>query len=182
MDVKVISSEIVMRLNTHANLLSIFSFIIGGLQMLLSLLIGIYALFAGLGTFAALFDRKAGNDGEAYIFGIVAAIFAIFTILGFIVSVVNLYMGFRLRKPKAVGKALLVVASGLNSLNLLWGGLLPCAMGIYGLWFAFSNEGRTYFAGNVYQLEPVYNFPPQNAPQGFDDQQQWHQKQPYRWQ
>ena len=117
------------------------SFIIGGLQMLLSLLIGVYALFAGLGTFAALFDRRSANDGEAVIFGILATVFAIFTILGLILSVLNLYMGFRLRKSSRLASA---ADHNLRSecTQPTWGGLLPGAMGVYGLWFAFSNEGR----------------------------------------
>ncbi len=171
-----------MKLNTHANLLSIFSFVIGGLQLLLTLFLGLYVLMIGLAAVVSIVDTKPGSDEGAIIFGILTIVFGIFVVLGFIASFFNLYLGFRLRKATPVSKNLLVFASGLNCLNFLWGGLLPGAFGVYGMWFALSDASKNYFAGNVYQTEPVYNFPPAPAQYGTGTQQQGQHNEPYRWQ
>lgn len=170
-----------MKLNTHANLLSIFSFVVGGLQLLLTLFFGVYVLFVGLAAVVTMFDPNAGKDGEAIVFILLTVVFGVLTLFGLISFVTNFIMGFKLRKPFPVGKKMLVFASVLNCLNFMFGGVLAIGLGGYGLWFSFSDEGRSYFAGNVMQPEPVYNFPPAPAQYGTGTPHQQQHNEPYRW-
>ncbi len=170
-----------MTLNTHANLLSIFSFVIGGLQLLLTLFFGLYVLIIGLAAVISIVEPKAGNAEETVVFIVLAVVFGLFTLFGLIGSVTNFFMGFRLRKPYPVGKKALVFSSIMNCVNFMFGGMLAMALGVYGLWFSFSDEGRSYFAGNVMQPEPVYNFPPAPAQYEAGPFQQGQHNEPYRW-
>jgi uncharacterized membrane protein HdeD (DUF308 family) len=135
-------SENCMKLNTNANLLSIFSFVIGGLQLLLTLFFGIYLLLVGLVGVAAAFDPKMSNDPEGIVaLVIIAAVFGVLTLFGLIGGITNLVLGFKLRKPVPAGKRLIVFSSVLNCLSFMNGGMFAMALGGYGLRFALSDTG-----------------------------------------
>lgn len=169
-----------MKLNTNANLLSIFSFVIGGFQLMLTLFFGIYVLLVGLVGVIAAFDPKAANDPEGIVvLVILAAVFGVLTLFGLIAAITNLVLGFKLRKPVPAGKRLVIFASVLNCLSFMHGGMFAMALGVYGLWFALSDSGREYFAGNVYQ--PAMIYPPPANTYGIGSEQGTNFQDPHRW-
>jgi uncharacterized membrane protein HdeD (DUF308 family) len=169
-----------MKLNTNANLLSIFSFVIGGLQLMLTLFFGVYVLLMGLVGVVAAFDPKAANDPEGIVvLVILAAVFGLLTLFGLIAAITNLVLGFKLRKPVPAGKRLVIFTSVVNCLSFMHGGMFAMALGVYGLWFALSDTGREYFEGGVYQPAMMYPSPANQYAVGSDYNPNY--QDPHRW-
>ena len=136
----------------HNKLLSIFFLIIGGLQIFGGLIVAL--IYGGMGL---AFMANAHRDEER-IMG------TIFVVLGFVLAPIilifagiNLMAGYKLLKEKAGARTWGIVASIISLPSIPLG----TALGIYGLWFLFGDEGkRMYLGGNGQQN--MFNAPPPN--------------------
>ncbi len=136
-----------MPLNTHANLISIFAFVIAGFQLLLVLFFGLYVLMTGGIAIAMAFDPKVNEPGAPIMMGVFAAIFAVFCLLGLAAAITNFVLGRRLRRETPPSPQFVIGASIVNIISFFFGGIFATALGVYGLWFALSDEGKYYFSG-----------------------------------
>lgn len=138
-----------MTAKDHNKLLRIFHFIQGGLQALAG-------IFAGLGYALLGFALKSNaHKPEEQMMGtifVIAAFVAAPIILIF--AVVNLVAGYKLLREKAGARNWGIVASFVSLLSIPLG----TALGIYGLWFLFGEEGKQFYSGGGRQN--MFNPPP----------------------
>lgn len=114
-------------------MLGIFFFIQAGLQVFGGLIAVL--MYGGMGIFAITSSRR----GDDQVFGAIMlgiAVFAVFFVA--IIAGIDAMAGWRLTKGKSGARTWGIVASIIS----LLGFPLGTALGIYGLWFLFGNEGR----------------------------------------
>lgn len=143
-----------MTAKDHGKLLGIFHLIQGGLQAFAGIIIAL--VYGGLG----LAFRANAQRPEEQFMG------TIFVVLAFVVApivlafaAVNLIAGYKLIKEKAGARNWGIAASVISLLSIPLG----TALGIYGLWFLFGDNGRQFYLGgerhqNAFAPPP----PPQN--------------------
>ena len=136
-----------MPLNTHANLISIFAFVIAGFQLLLVVFFGLYVLMTGGIAIAMALDPKVNEPGAPIMMGIFAVMFGVFCLLGLAAAISNFVLGRRLRQINPPTPRFVIIASIVNIAAFFFGGMFSTALGVYGLWFALSDEGKFYFSG-----------------------------------
>ena len=151
-----------MQLNQHANLLSIFAWIMAGFQLLLVLFYGIYVLAMGGVAIAMALDPNVNDPGGPIFMGILSAVFGFITLFGIVGIVSNFLLGKRLRGNKPPTKRFVITACVINFLSLFTGGMFATALGVYGLWFAMSEQGKAYFAGQRPGMLPGQGYSPYN--------------------
>ncbi|HEV8592630.1 MAG TPA: hypothetical protein VGQ55_11045 [Pyrinomonadaceae bacterium] len=137
-----------MTARDHNKLLSIFYFVMGGLQMLIGIFVAlVYGIFGGV-----MLTASHGDDDQiaggivlvvAIVVGLIIMAFASFT----------LFAGFSVFKEKPLGRILGIIVSCLVLLSFPLG----TALGVYGLWFFFGDVGKNFYAG----LKPGSPYPPQ---------------------
>jgi cytochrome bd-type quinol oxidase subunit 2 len=141
-----------MTAQDHGKLLGIFHLIQGGLQSFAGIVIAL--VYGGLG----LAFRANAQRPEEQFMG------TIFVILAFIVApivlafaAVNLIAGYKLLKEKAGARNWGIAASVISLLSIPLG----TALGIYGLWFLYGENGRQFYLNERHQnaFAPP---PPQN--------------------
>ena len=142
-----------MRLNQHAYLLSIFAWIMAGIQFIFVLLFGLYVLFTGGVAIGMALDPSVKDAGAPIMMGVFALIFGIFTLLGLACVISNVIFGRRLRRATPPSQRFVIIASIINIVGMCFAGIFSIALGIYGLWFALSDQGKLYFSGQG-QLPP----------------------------
>jgi len=135
-----------MQLNQHANLLSIFAWIMAGFQFLMVLFFGLYVLFTGGVAIGMALDPSVKDVGAPIMMGVFALIFGLFTLVGIVCVVTNIIFGKRLRKPTPPSQRFVIVASIMNMVGVCFGGIFSVGLGVYGLWFALSDAGKLYFS------------------------------------
>ena len=140
-----------MTARDHNKLLSIFYFIMGGLQLLAGGfvaigygLIGVWALSAGTREE----DRMVGG-----IFIVMAVVVGVILLA---ISAFTLLAGFKVFKERPIGRTLGIIISILSLMSFPLG----TALGIYGLWFFFGEVGKNFYA-SLAQASP---YPPQPPP------------------
>ena len=138
-----------MTAKDHNNLLGIFFFIHGGIQVFTGILLAL--IYGGMGT---MFIASGQQEQQA--------MGGIFLVLAIVVGLLVLafggfyiFTGFKIRKHAGIARALGIVASCL----CLLGFPLGTALGVYGLWFLFGDLGKNFYAGNnapqnYYQPQP----------------------------
>lgn len=127
-----------MTAKEHNKLLGIFFLVNGGLQAFGGILLVL--IYGGLGATLLSNARQSEERTMGGIFlvaGIVGGIIA----LAF--AAVSLFAGWKLFKEKAGARTLAIVASCIALLSIPLG----TALGIYGLWFLFGEQGKQFYAG-----------------------------------
>lgn len=128
-----------MTAKEHNNLLSIFFFIMAGLQVLGGIIAVI--IYAGMGTFML---AAARDEGQAMggIF-IVASVFVGIFVLIF--AAFFAFTGWKLRKIEPAGRVLGIIGCILCLLSFPLG----TALAIYGLWFLFGEPGKALYSDGM---------------------------------
>jgi hypothetical protein len=135
--------------------------IFAGLQIGVIALIGIfYVLFFGAVASQMGNMPRHGNDPspEAFL-GIFALImvFALIITLAFMIP--KIVAGYGLRKGKSWAKVWTIVACVLAVMSVPLG----TAVGVYGLWFVFGDEGKAFFDGPDFAPTSTTAAPPPNS-------------------
>lgn len=136
-----------MQPKDHANLLSIFAWIMSGWQLLLTLFFALYVLIMGGIAVGMFLDPKVTDPGGPIVMGVMAAFFGLFTLIGLAGSIANFMLGRRLRAATPPTQKFVITACVLNFASFMTGGIFAAALGGYGLWFATSDQGKAFFAG-----------------------------------
>lgn len=169
-----------MQPKEHANLLAILSWVYAGLQTLTFLILLTYLLaMGGLAVFTAAQGRT--EDAFAIVFWIVIIVLlAVLSAVGLASLIANIRLGRKLRGRFPPTQRTVIVTAILNFLSFLCGGimLLPfgTALGVYGLWFALSETGKSFLSGQPYAPQFGYQQAPQPA------QLSTYDNSPYKWQ
>ena len=137
-----------MTAKEHNKLLSIFHFVQGGLQALGGILVGL--IYGGIGIGFLVNARRSEEQAIATMFVVLALIIAPLIL---IFAAINLTAAYKMLKEKPSARTWGIVASIL----CLPGIPLGTALGIYGLWFLFGEEGKRFYLG---AREPQYFNPP----------------------
>lgn len=149
-----------MQPNQHANLLSIFAWIMAGFQLLLVLFFAIYVLAMGGIAVGMALDPKVNDPGAPIMMGVLAAIFGLITLFGLVGSVSNFMLGRRLRAATPPTQRFVIIACIINFASIFTGGIFAAALGGYGLWFAVSDQGKAFFAGQDHGMLPGQGYSP----------------------
>ncbi len=118
-----------------------------GFQLLLTLMFAIYVLAMGAVSVGMALDPKVDDPGAPIMMGVLAAIFGLVTIFGLVGAISNFMLGRRLRAETPPTQRFVIVACIINFASLFTGGMFAAALGGYGLWFAMSDEGKAFLAG-----------------------------------
>ncbi|MGI9055509.1 MAG: hypothetical protein ACR2F2_06875 [Pyrinomonadaceae bacterium] len=143
-----------MTARDHNKLLSIFFFIMGGLQLLAAIFIVL--MNGGMGTFiltSAKRDEEQAMGGMFLVLGIFIGLFIM------VFAGLFLFTGWKLLKEQAIGRTLGIVGSILSLLSFPLG----TALGIYGLWFFFGDQGKAFYSGYRGNLNSQPPPPPPNS-------------------
>lgn len=141
-----------MTAKDHNKLLGIFHLIQGGLSALAGIFIAL--VYGGLG----LAMRSAAQRAEDYFVG------NIFIILAFVIApvilifaAIDLIAGYKMLKERAGARNWAVAASIVSLLSIPLG----TALGVYGLWFLFGEDGKRFheLAGSP-RPQNAFNPPP----------------------
>ena len=127
-----------MTAQDHNKLLSIFFFILGGLQVLIGVFMAL--VYGGMGTMFLATGRREEEQMMGGIFIVLSVVvgLVILAIAGFF-----LLTGWSVMKQKPSGRTLGIVASCLSLLSFPIG----TALGVYGLWFFFGDAGKGFYSG-----------------------------------
>jgi hypothetical protein len=129
-----------MNANDKARLLGLFFWLFTGLNVLV--IVGIAVIYLAIfGTVFATVPQKAGDPPPEIIFAIMAFIFAFVIIFTLLFSIPKIVAGYGLRKNKAWARTWAIVASIMACMSFPLG----TAIGVFGLVFLFSDEGKLYF-------------------------------------
>jgi hypothetical protein len=142
-----------MTAKEHNNLLSIFLFIHGGMQMLTGIFLAL--IYGGIGTVFL-----STGHGEQQMMGSVFLVLAV--VIGLLVVAFGgfyIVTGLKLRKGQSNARVMAIIASCL----CLLGFPLGTALGVYGLWFLFGDLGKGLYLGYLDQPTSTYR-PPQEPP------------------
>lgn len=138
----------------HNKLLGIFHLVQGGLQAFGGIAVGLIYGFIGLAISNSA--RRADEEMMGNLFIILAFVIAPLVL---IFAAINLTAGYKLIKEKAGARTWGIVASILS----LWSFPLGTALGVYGLWFLFGEEGKRFYLGaNSYAPQSFPPPPPSN--------------------
>jgi len=126
-----------MTAKEHNKILGILFLVYGGLHVI-GLIIGILAMLGMMG-FVATQARSRDAAPMALIFGISIGI--MFFAMLFVIPI--LIAGWKILKERAGGRTWGIVGAILAVLNFPLG----TAVGVYGLWFLFGDEGKNFYLG-----------------------------------
>lgn len=137
-----------MTARDHNKLLGIFFLIQGGLSAFGGIVA--VAIYGGMGTFMLASARE--SEAQA-VGGLVLVIGLVVGIMILVFSGFYFFTGWKIYKEQTIGRTLGIVASILCLMSFPLG----TALGVYGLWFFFGDEGkRLYSQGMI----PAHNPPP----------------------
>jgi len=138
----------------HARLLGLLFLIYVAFQLVMSVFAGVI-VFVMMGTMASEFAKMPhrANEPDPAVFMTMMPVFMIIGfVIGFLFLIPKVVAGYGLRNEKRWAKVWAIVACCLAVLNIPFG----TALGIYGFWFIFGDEGKKYFGGS----EAPGNMPP----------------------
>lgn len=136
-----------MTAKEHNKLLSIFMLVQGGLQIFGGIFVAL--IYGGMGAFMLSAARRSDEQAMGAFFLIAAVV------VGVLVSIfagLMLLTGWKLLKQKPGARTWGIVAS----IVALLGFPLGTALGVYGLWFLFGEDGKRFYAGD----SAANNYPP----------------------
>jgi hypothetical protein len=122
-------------MQTHLKVLAVLHIVFGVLGVLIGL--GVFAMFGGI---AGLIQMDHDPDA-AFVVPMMGAIGAFVLICALVLSVPGIIAGWGLLSFQPWARILAIVLSILHLVNIPFG----TALGIYGLWVLFSNEGARLF-------------------------------------
>lgn len=134
----------------HNKLLGIFFLINGGLAAFAGVLVAV--IYGGMGT---LMFTSAREEEAQTVGGIFMALGVLIGIFVLVFSVFYLVTGWKIYKEAPIGRILGIIASVLSLMNFPLG----TALGIYGLWFFFGDQGKAFYEGGQGGFSP----PPPNS-------------------
>jgi hypothetical protein len=123
----------------HNKLIGILFLVFGGIKLIGG--IGVVVFYVGLGFYAVNsvnneLDRSLGNI--FIIFGVIGSI------LLFIFSLIDLTAGWKMFKEKPKARTWGIVSSIISLPSIPFG----TALGVYGLWFLFGEQGKQFYLAN----------------------------------
>jgi hypothetical protein len=140
-----------MTSNDKAKLLGLFFWGFTALNVILVAAIGVIYV-AVIGVVMSAAPHKASDPPPELIVTIVAVAFVFVFIFTVLFSVPKIVAGYGLRKHKSWARTWAIVAAIMCCLSFPIG----TAIGVFGLVFLFSDEGKAYFDDPAYaQLDPV---------------------------
>ncbi len=139
-----------MTAKEHNKLVGIFLMAHGGLQAFVLIVLSL--VYGGIGLAMLLGSRQGGGQIVGLVFIGVILLLAFIAVL-FVGP--QIFGGYKLFKEKANARTWGIVGSIISCLSFPLG----TAVGVYGLWFLFGEEGKRYYLGG----SPQYAFqdPPQ---------------------
>lgn len=123
-----------MTAEEHNRTLGILFLVYFGMQVL-GFIISIAVMFVTLGMMSGM------PNGDKFAIGLLRIIFGLTLILGVILTIPSGVAGFKLFKQRSNARIWAIIASIVGLINLPFG----TALGIYGLWFLFSENGKLYY-------------------------------------
>ena len=143
-----------MTAKEHNKLVGIFLLVHGGLSTLM--MVFVVVIYGILGAGLAATANKQQDQMLGGIFVVMMFVVAIFSIILIIPQLIG---GWKLLKEKGNARTWGIIGSILSLLSFPLG----TAVGVYGLWFLFGEEGkRFYLGGNNYAPNSFPPPPPQN--------------------
>lgn len=143
----------------HAKLLGLFLWIYVGIQLVMTAFSGVIVFFM-FGTMFSEFSRmprRANEPDPQAFFGMIITIIIISFALGLLFLIPKAIAAYGLRNERRWAKPWAIVACCLAVLAVPLG----TALGVYGFWFIFGEEGKRYF-GSSTESSPMSPPPPNN--------------------
>lgn len=137
-----------MQAREHNKLLSIFLLVQGGLQALGGIICVL--VYGGMGAAMLASARRSEDQTIGLIFVVLAVVVAVFI---FAFAGIFLFSGWKLLKETPNARTWGIIACCIA----LLGFPLGTALGIYGLWFLFGEQGKQFYSGGNPMM---YNTPP----------------------
>jgi hypothetical protein len=143
--------------NDKAKLLGLFFWLFTILNVVL--IVGIAVIYIGVFGFVFIQQPQRANDPPPeFIIGIIAAVFLFILIVTLLFSIPKVVAGYGLRKGKTWARGWAIAASIMSCMSFPIG----TAIGVFGLMFLFSDEGKLYFdqqmaAGSIGPSAPPPN-------------------------
>lgn len=156
-----------MTAKDHNRLLGIFHLIQGGMQAFSGLLIGII-----YGIFGVVFS-SSGRPDEQFLGTLFIVLAFVVAPIILILAGIHLMAGYKCLKEKPGARTWAIISSIIS----LPGVPLGTALGVYGLWFLFGEEGKNFHLDQANQN--YLNEPQQNIPFQTKDTQNTYQ--PHSW-
>jgi hypothetical protein len=142
-----------MTAKEHNKLLSIFFFIQAGLTIFGGIVAGL--MYLGMGTF--MLSSSRNNEDQA-VGGIILIMGIVVGALILLFSALYGFTGWKIYKEEKIGRILGIVFSCFFLLSIPIG----TALGIYGLWFLLSEDGKQFYSDNYQQGGLTPPPPPQS--------------------
>ena len=145
-----------MTANDKARLLGLFFWLFTALNVVI--IVGIAALYVAI--FGFVFSQqpqRAGDPPPEFIIGILAMVFVFILVFTLLFSVPKIVAGYGLRNGKSWARTWAIVASVMTCMSFPIG----TAIGVFGLVFLFSDEGKLYFDQQMFgrNLGPAQPLP-----------------------
>ena len=130
----------------HARLLGLFLWIFVGFQVLMSVISGVivFVMFGAMSSEFSKMPHRPGEPDPAMIFSMMPIFMIIGFAIGFLFLIPKAVAAYGLRNDKSWAKVWAIVACCLAILSIPIG----TALGVYGLWFIFGEQGKNYFSSS----------------------------------
>ena len=127
-----------MTAREHNKLLSIFFFIQGGIQLLAGIfIVVVYGILGGS-------MLAAGNtEQDQFVGGVFLVMAVVVGVIMLAISGFYFFGGLKMLREQKIGRTLGII----GCIFALMGFPLGTALGVYGLWFLFGDEGRGFYEG-----------------------------------
>lgn len=136
-----------MTARDHNKLLSIFYFIMAGLQLFAAIFV--FIMYVGIG---GVLMSSSTRDDEQMMGGFFVGMGVFVALIILAIGAFTLFTAFKVLREQPIGRTLGIIISILVLLSFPFG----TALGIYGLWFFFGEVGKNFYAG----LSPGSPMPP----------------------
>jgi hypothetical protein len=136
-----------MTARDHNKLLSIFYFIMAGLQLFAAIFV--FIMYVGIG---GVLMSSSTREDEQMMGGLFMGMGVIVAVIVLAIGAFTLFTAFKVLREQPIGRTLGIIISILVLLSFPLG----TALGIYGLWFFFGDIGKNFYAG----LSPGSSLPP----------------------
>ena len=137
-----------MTAKDHNKLLGIFHLIQGGLQAFGGIVVALV-----YGILGVMFSANAHRPEEQFMGTLFIVLACVVAPIVLIFAGINLTAGYKMLKEKPGARMWAIVAS----IICLPGVPLGTALGVYGLWFTFGDEGKQYYLGESQYKQPMFN-------------------------
>lgn len=137
--------------NSQADTLGILLWVYAAIQSVFALMIVLVLVIYGIS--GVMMFLQGGSDVAfgALIMGIFIVIYILMLAIGFASIYLNIKAGKQLRNSEPASKNVVIASAIGNFLSFMCGGIclapFGIALGIYGLVFVFSDNGKMYFEG-----------------------------------